>query len=244
MSVVNVFGTVLSAELVAIEGVTVEAKVSGVVTESAITASDGTYAITDLNTNQPGLLVASKGTLPVSPTGLAFGPSTSSPFSGADFVIELRPIVERIAQAISTKTQTLSVANGDSFDATVSRPPQKGIPTPTDGLVVIVQGDPEQSEEHEYAGNPNSIAWVQPFSVFVFVRRAESDTTAVEAYVNSRQADVIKALHADRQWSGLAIDSRVRAIRGIETSDGSHAGVEIEFAVTYRTSAVDPYVLA
>lgn len=160
------------------------------------------------------------------------------------------PVIERIAQVIESRLQSISIANGYNVDiAAVSRPTRLGDYGPNNLTAVIVQSDPELDDEHAIDGNPNAIAWRQPFVLLLFVRLSDDDPTPTDQAVNIFAADVQKALTAPADWqqfqdidgNPLAFNAWIKAPRGIVTTDAAATGTEFEFVVNYRTNENDPY---
>lgn len=141
------------------------------------------------------------------------------------------PVVEQIAQSIRTAVDAIAWAS-------CVRPTRLGGYTPVDGLVVLEQDDPDPDDE----GAPHAHKqWRQTFALSLFVVPSDTSTDPVDTTINTRRADIEKALRENAQWSGLAIDTRILAPQGFQADDGSFEGVAVMAEVTYRHLEDDPY---
>jgi len=161
------------------------------------------------------------------------------------------PVVEQIAQIVVARLEQLTVANGYKHDiADVVRPTVEGGYSPENLLAVVEQGDAEREKDHDYEGNPNRIAWGQPFVITLFVNASNKAAVPEDQLVNVFEADAIKALTAPDRWehfpdSGpdLAFEAEFRSPKRILTSDGAYAGTEVHLVVHYRHPENDPYTV-
>jgi hypothetical protein len=152
----------------------------------------------------------------------------------------LYPVVEEIAQAIKTRLETVTVANGYQQDVTVVRPTRLGGFVPSDLQIVLTQDDPTLLGDIEGANSMKE--WRQRFVANCLVRTSDTNTEPVDTTINTLRADVEKALmSSETWWDGLATDCRVLASEGFIMADGEYEGVAIPFELDYRTDRDDPY---
>lgn len=155
------------------------------------------------------------------------------------------PVIEQIAQKLKARLETITVANGyNQTVCSVVRPTRTGGFSPSDKLIVLQQGDGVRDEENDYAGNPNAIAWMQPFIVQLYVRPSDRDITPVDTIINVFAADAIKAIGSPNNWhtwDGLAFNTFIRDPQSFAESQGEHEGVELQIDVNYRVNENDPY---
>ena len=81
----------------------------------------------------------------------------------------------------------------------------------------------------------------QLWAIILFVVPSDSSTDAVDTTKNLFQSDVEKALMADPQWGGLAMDSIVLDFNQFEAENGEFEGVVVIYRVHYRTLENNPY---
>ena len=137
-------------------------------------------------------------------------------------------ILEQIAKKILVALQSIQAAG----DPAVVRQRRWGIPDPPKHRQIVLF----QREQPERADEPTeAIEWSVEFAALIVISPSESDTTDVMEYANNRAADVQKALMANYQWDGLAINTQ------IEPYEYHELGIIVPFRVTYRTQYDDPY---
>jgi len=142
-------------------------------------------------------------------------------------------VLERIAQQIAAKLGELVTSEAA---AVVERPKSTGVTASPQHLgLVLFQDDP--SEDEPTYGMKR---WIQPFSVYAYIRPSDSDTTPIEQLANNFRAEIEKKLLEDVTFGGLALDARIQAPRGFVQTDGFE-GVEINFDVHYRTLETNPF---
>lgn len=160
------------------------------------------------------------------------------------------PIVERIAQALVSRLQKITTSNNYQQTVEVERPKssQRKI-IPRNNLVVVLQDDLQEDAENDVDGNTYWRTWVQPFMVCVFAMPPEDDKLPIEQRINRLLADVIIAIgdtasgdaYPWDQWSGLAIQSRIRPWTLFQLDDGAIDGAELFVEISFRTPENDPY---
>lgn len=159
-------------------------------------------------------------------------------------------VVEGIATEIVRRLRNLTVLNGYTFDVlAVVRPDRLGQTiVPENQLIVLAQGDSTKVDELSYSGNPPAIAYETTFAIHCFVRDSDKNPCEFDPVVNDLAGQVVKCLRheaGDRvRWfamAELAIDSEIRTITPYPVSDGTHIGVTVPIAVTYRHSEGNPY---
>jgi hypothetical protein len=159
-------------------------------------------------------------------------------------------VVEDIATEIVRRLRNITVLNGYTFDVSnVVRPDRLGQNiVPENQLIVLSQGDSTKVDELSYPGNPPAVAYETIFSIHCFYRDSDKNPSEFDPVVNDLAGQVIKCLRheaGDRiRWMTMAekaIDSDIRSITPYPESDGTHIGVTIPLAVTYRHSEGNPY---
>lgn len=154
------------------------------------------------------------------------------------------PIVEQIAAAIANQLATITA--GDDYLTTVAqvvRPSIIGAEgfRPRDLALVLTQDDPIRDTENDSIGNPNAIAWMQPFHVDCY-RSAVAGDGPIDTKVNAIHRDVVAALMADVTWGGLAINTFLMEPERFFTDDHAFDGVRVIIHVQYRVAENDPSV--
>ena len=146
-------------------------------------------------------------------------------------------VVELIAQNIVTALQGVTITAGYTNTLTVERRKPHGNDPIRNGLAVLFQGDPDESQ-----GEPTQRKeWVQPFHVLLCAIEPENSEVSIDARLNSLRADVEKALMASPNRGGYAVDTTIRAPHIATNAHGDAQGVVVNFDVKYRTSYTDPY---
>lgn len=167
------------------------------------------------------------------------------------------PIIEQIAQAVKTRLETVTTANGYQQTLTIKRPTRQGTDwTPEHNLVLLSHGDASRNADYEYEANPMVYAWDQQFAIEIFQIPSEDDTAPIEQLANVVLADVITALtDPDETWhewrttaadqsTRLAVFSYIADVSMLVAADGSLQVTEITLVITYRTPFNDPYTVA
>lgn len=159
------------------------------------------------------------------------------------------PIVEQIAKAMKVRLESVTAANGYRTTVLdVVRPSRIDHVSPRPFRVVVVQDDADENTELDYQGDPPAAAYDQPFVISMFIIPTETVATppavtaALEDTINVALADLHKAVMSERQWGGLAVDSRVTDPGHWEISADGYALAGIVVRVTYRVDEDDPYV--
>lgn len=157
------------------------------------------------------------------------------------------PILEAITVILCNRIETVTVANGYQNDVRqVVRPIRMGGYSPKDRTVVVMLGDAVRDEELSNAGYPDATAWVQQYELDLLVMTSEKDPEPIDKAVGSFAADVMKAVTAPENWDqfeGKALKTNFVMQEQFITADGAYEGLTLHLEVTYRTSAIDPYVV-
>lgn len=154
------------------------------------------------------------------------------------------PVSEQILQAIRTRLLAIDVA--DNYEVTVSdvvRPTRIAGHSPEDWQLTVDLVTISESEENFRPGNPPAIAWLMEVMIMGELRPSETDTTPIDTYRATFQADIVRAITSTgndwHNWGNLAIDTTFGSAETIETESGSAIGVAM--AVLFRTDENDPY---
>lgn len=147
------------------------------------------------------------------------------------------PIIWQIMTKIKTALDSITTANGYVYDTTtVYRDPR-----PVEGsqqwknLNLVFYADNStrdvESEPLQHAG------WRQGFGVDCIVEPADTDltTTPNDQVLFRLYSDVSKALMANAQWDGLAIDTEITPPEFFEIDGDAIQGITCRFDVQYRT---------
>ena len=153
------------------------------------------------------------------------------------------PLKELIVQAIAAKLATIKVAAGYHVDVTaVVRPRRTGeLFNPKALGVAVIQGPEERSPGDDAVGNPPAIGWRLAIDCCLVIRLSESSDTPMDRALNLFEADVRKALMADSQWGGLALNTELGGTEYPLPTAGIE-GVTVSLFVNYRVAENDPYV--
>ena len=150
-------------------------------------------------------------------------------------------LIARIADGIAVALEAITVLGGYAIDVpSVTRPVRRGIEElpATYGIILTAEsGTP--AEEHSPPGNPPTAARRQQFKALMILRVVPAATEAFDALGFRCLSAMAKALMADPQWAGLAIDTHLGDTAMVSADDGSFDGVELTFEVLYRTSEQD-----
>lgn len=161
-------------------------------------------------------------------------------------VTSVRPVVERIAQAIYERLRLLT-AQYSVFSPVpeVVRPTRLDACTPKNMQVILTQDAPQRNEELDCPGNPPAIAYDVLFNIRCHIMPSEKDPTPVEEYINVLAADVVRVVCDATDWhtfGGLAINANWQSQENTD-ADGSFDGVNVPLLVTYRTDETNPFTV-
>lgn len=147
--------------------------------------------------------------------------------------------LERIAQDIQDVVADVTAANG--YTVTVSgclRPTRNDQVKIENYLVLLGQDDEEQDPDGPMGFDQR----VQRFTLDLFVTDVSEDATEpIDTVLNEFRGQVLRAVLANRQWHGLAVDTVHESTEPFATADGGAEGLRMTLAVTYRHTEGDPY---
>ncbi len=147
------------------------------------------------------------------------------------------PIVEQLAVLLVARLESVTIDNGYQADITaVKRPTRYGNFDFEEGVCAVEEGDRVPLETEAQSTDE----WSQTFMITVAHYPDDTSTTPIDTALNLKGADIEKALHSDRQFSGLATNSRITAIASSQTSTGMPS-ITIFFDIEYRTQDGDPF---
>ena len=152
------------------------------------------------------------------------------------------PLVEQIARAVKTILEGVTIANGYAVDVVeVVRPTRFGGFKPRHGLIVLEQDDWGVAD----GGSPHQVVRrTLPMQAQYFCKPSDGSADPIGYLLNMAEADIEKALVADRKLGGLAQHLAIMAPETFMTPDGAFEGRSVNFEVTYRHAANDPYTPA
>lgn len=160
-------------------------------------------------------------------------------------VATLTPVVERIAEIIADRLETLLVVGTEqTLVVEVVRPTRLGTWTPQDNQIVLAVGPTVEVPELSYPGNPPATCHETTYNVKCHVMPSENDETNKAFYIHRFAADVRKVICTPaatwHNFDELAIDAMFGQYTPID-SDGSFDGIDIPLMVRYRTDEGNPY---
>lgn len=157
------------------------------------------------------------------------------------------PVIERIAQAIITRLQAITVGNGYPFTVpSVDRVDRDVAEWTTRNLTIAVrQGATRENEQMTHEGNPAAIAYDTVFQLHGFVRHPTRGVATDEDQKTENQLDAaikksIAGTHDWQNFGGEAIDATWVQTTPFVSPEGDHAGISVGLVVTYRISENDP----
>ena len=158
------------------------------------------------------------------------------------------PIIEQIVQEIVDRVNEVTTANGFQYDLDAARPTRHEIVSielgeyvaPKDGVVLVVQDNPELAEGGELSGSPARLDWILPVNLVAFCIESDRATTPIDRRLNRIRSDLEKKMREDPTRGGLAYDTRIQAPRQFPQS-AQQTGIVVIIDVYYRTSEDDPY---
>lgn len=157
------------------------------------------------------------------------------------------PVVERIAQALAGRLETITEANGYRvMVAEVIRPARLGIVvTPADYSIVMVQAPPEQVAMSETPVNPPVLAWSQTWWLDCYLRAGER-VQPYDQLCNVFVAEVERCvLTGEASWAGLTYgETMIGSPDPLTETDGTPAGWTLPVTMTYQVLRTDPYEVA
>lgn len=167
----------------------------------------------------------------------------------------VNPIVEQIAVKLRARLAQITTGNGWDWTAVVERPTRLGGYVPQDKSVVLFQGQRTRPREpYDRDGSFLGLAWIQTFHVAVFALQSDENTDAIETLVNTRAADVEKAICTPLgtettptlDWArvdGLALQAEFGDPQEFPET-GQYTGTVLAIDVLYRVRETNPYTNA
>ena len=146
-------------------------------------------------------------------------------------------IIEQIAVELLTTLGGVTTGAGYGQTLSVSRPKKKPF-EPLNNKALLYQTGWTKDEENAPAGR---YQWWAHFSLEVYCMPNDTDTTAIDTYLNSIAADVAKALRVDYQRSNKAIDTIIEEPSFFVHVNSGFDGAMCNFSVRYRTLQDDPF---
>jgi len=156
------------------------------------------------------------------------------------------PVVSLISDEIFSRLQDMVSRNAGAYlFVDVVRPTKLATYTPRHGLIVLTRGEVVRVTELDCPGNPPAMCWQQTFLIRVHVAPSEKDTTPVELYEDTMEAEIHKAIRNSDTWHTFD-DNAINADFGPQqtvVSDGGYDGIAVPLIVVYRVSEGDPYTV-
>lgn len=159
-------------------------------------------------------------------------------------VANLTPVIERIAEVLADRLETLTIAGTEQTTVSeVVRPTRLGTWTPQDNQIVLTIGQTVRVPELDCPGNPPAECVDTMYLINCHVLPSERDDTSKAAFINRFVADVRKAVcNPTSQWhtfGQLAFDARFGDWESI--NDTSFDGAQIPLTIRYRTDEGNLY---
>jgi len=155
------------------------------------------------------------------------------------------PVVELITQDIVEKIDAIKVADGWNQDLNAVRPTRLGNDEnlPIDnGLVIVHQEDPDDTDLDADRGSQGLKAWAQPYLLECIVWQDDDATTPIDTLINRVRADIEKKLMEDESRGGNAIETLLGgSMKFTDEGDAELTGIIILITVQYRVRLTDPY---
>lgn len=150
------------------------------------------------------------------------------------------PLIENIARAIVTQLETISTANGYTFNpVSVVRPVSLVGFDPKHLQIVVLQGERAEPDEEVPMGRSD---YLQPFEIHLVIRPSEKDTTPADTHINRFVADVEKCLLSDdTDWTATGRINYVLSGPFLASDNAAFDGASMILTVHYRHDYGDPY---
>lgn len=143
-------------------------------------------------------------------------------------------ILDKLATAASAATGVTELYRATTIDGL-------GRTSPVTGLVEMLVEDESNNDAFTVLGA--RIGLDQPVAFFLHVRPSDNAVSPepIQTTVLRMEADFIKAIMADTQWDGLAINTRLVPGEWFITEPGTSIGRIIRIIITYRVNEANPY---
>lgn len=147
-------------------------------------------------------------------------------------------MIEQIAVAVAAVVDTVTVAGGYTQTLSAVRPRRNDWQdiAPTDGQVLVWQDDDDPVDNAALT----TCQFLQVFSLICMVLDSDTAATSIDTRLNAVKSDLRKAFMANSTLGGLAMDVVPGGSKKFDDGEG-FSGVEVQFAVLYRTQYEDPY---
>lgn len=146
-------------------------------------------------------------------------------------------IIEQICQAVQSRLEQVTTANGYSCNFIVKRPTRLGIQSPKDGTCAIVWSGRFERDERINGGH-RAVGWQTEIHLVLYVIPSDKSTEAIDAIVSERIDDCIAALTdatAWGTWGGLAVESDITGAEGFPEEAGDYDGAVVNMQVQFIT---------
>lgn len=154
------------------------------------------------------------------------------------------PISERISLSVLAALQSVRPSNGYVNTLHVTRYRQHGDygDLPLDRRTIIFEEDPEQITD---GVDLDALYWNQEYAVVIYIVQTPEQAKAVniDTEINLVRAEAEKAVMADYQRGGLAINTYIRAPQHFAEAAGAREGITVRFAVQYHTQLDNPFAI-
>lgn len=147
-------------------------------------------------------------------------------------------ILEQIAQALKTRLETVTAANGYTVTlSSVKRPTKFGNWTPEHLVCLLTQEDP-QPEESTFDADHRACV----FLAHVGVSDSDDSDEPIDTLLNGLAGDLEKAIFAERKLGGLA--ENIEILGPQKWQEKGFVGITLRFRVSYRHAKGDPFTAA
>jgi hypothetical protein len=162
-----------------------------------------------------------------------------------------KPILEKIADEVLARLQSITIANGYEFDASavvmVNRDTNAWDAKPR--RIIINQTTETENPDHNYPGNPPAVAYDVQFEITGYASQLDVKGEVGVLNTNVTDTQMIAAIRkalANNDASGWhTFDGNAfNASFGTSTTVDApgHDGAQVVLTVQYRTSEIDPFV--
>ena len=149
------------------------------------------------------------------------------------------PIIVTIADELAT---TIAAAPGVSSVYRATAADGFGRAGQINGTVEMVMDDEARRPDEDKFGNPPRLCFDQPFDLFMHIRQSDKAASPepIQNLAKILESEIIKAIFADPQRGGLALDTNIVGGEWFTLDAASAIGKILTVTVTYRVKENNP----